>query len=231
MSVSISTMSIHGTACALHRWTPQSAPRGVVVLYHGLGAHAQYPTVRYAAELLCENGFAVHALDMPGHGESSGVRGLLTSAVAVENIGLAVARHAATAHRSLPLFLMGSSMGGAIALAVSRRSPGVAGVVLLAPMLMLDNSLWLRRVLAAAACLAPSLAAIPSSATSASNQYRDWDRRRECEDDELTYKGMLRLASASACLELAARTCASTQSTATTAPRASRRAPAPGTLR
>jgi alpha-beta hydrolase superfamily lysophospholipase len=200
-------MSVRGTACALHRWTPGSTPRAVVVLYHGLGAHAQFPTVRHAAELLSEHGFAVLALDMPGHGASAGERGLLASAGAVEDIGLLVARHAADAHPSLPLFLMGSSMGGAIALAVSRRSPGVAGVVLLAPMLMLDTPLWLGYVLALAACLAPSLAAIPSSATSASRQYRDLDRRWECEEDPLSYKGKLRLASASACVELAARTC------------------------
>jgi len=125
------------------------------------------PTVHYSAELLCEgicvccaasqqsptptpppatpypqNGFAVDALDMPGHGESAGVRGLMTSAGAVEDLGLVVARNAAHTYGSLPLFLLGSSMGGAIALAVSRKIAGVAGVVLLAPMLMLDTPLW-----------------------------------------------------------------------------------------
>ena len=66
---------------------------------------------------------------------------------------------------------------------------------------------WQRHALRLAACFAPTLAAIPSSATSARRQYRDPERREECEVDELTYKGKLRLASASTCLELAARTC------------------------
>jgi len=49
-----SILTIGGCACVLHRWTPKAPPRAVVVLYHGLGAHALYPTVRYSAELLCE---------------------------------------------------------------------------------------------------------------------------------------------------------------------------------
>lgn len=207
VSPSSSVVVLDGCSCVLHRWTPRTEPlRGAAVVLHGLGAHALYPTVKYAAELLCERGLAVHALDLPGHGESAGLRGLLPSATALEDAGLLVARRAAAAHPEIPLFLLGSSMGGALALAVSRRIPRVAGVVLLAPMLMLDVPPWQRIMLRLGACLAPSLAAIPSSATSPSHQYRDLERRRECTEDELTYKGKLRLGSASTCVELAART-------------------------
>src|SRR4030095_5816637 len=51
------------------------APRGVVVLVHGLGEHAgRYDHV---ARRLNSWGFAVRGYDQYGHGESDGVRGAL----------------------------------------------------------------------------------------------------------------------------------------------------------
>ena len=48
-------------------------PRGRIGIVHGLGDHA----ARYShvAEELAQHGFAVEALDLPGHGKSYGVRG------------------------------------------------------------------------------------------------------------------------------------------------------------
>lgn len=66
------------------------------------------------------------AADLPGHGASPGIRGCLDGADHLVKCGLAVAEHGAALCRSssasdkdLPLFLVGSSMGGTIALAVA----------------------------------------------------------------------------------------------------------------
>lgn len=240
-SPTTNTIDLQGTPCALHTWEASSSPhdnqpptpRGVCVIYHGFLAHGRYPTVRYAAELLASNGFIVVAADLPGHGASPGMRGYLDGADHLIRCGLAVAEHGAalcrrsgTSGNPLPLFLVGSSMGGTIALAValelSKKQkkkgkndssgddsllPEVAGVVLLAPMLALDVATPLRHVLYGIACIPMVSTAllIPSSSTSAEKQYRDGAKRKECEDDPLAVNtgGKIRPASASTCVELA----------------------------
>jgi pimeloyl-ACP methyl ester carboxylesterase len=51
---------------------PEAAPRGVVLLGHGLGADRTHPSVRLPAELLVERfGLAAVAPDLPRHGARS----------------------------------------------------------------------------------------------------------------------------------------------------------------
>lgn len=76
------TIQIQGLECCIHTWNStakeHSHPRGLVVFYHGFLAHGRYPTVRYAAEWLATNHqYIVVAADMPGHGQSAGLRGYL----------------------------------------------------------------------------------------------------------------------------------------------------------
>lgn len=185
--------------------------RGIAVVYHGFGAHSLYPTVRYASSLLAEHGLMVYGLDLPGHGASPGKRGLLTSVEDMIDDGIAVARYAAGDNvgrrdegtededeydEMLPLFLVGSSMGGAMALAVSSRIPSmVRGVIMLAPMLSLNVSPRSRMALSWLNAILPHVPIIPSSATRPEMQYRDSERRAECERNTLTYKGKLRCVS------------------------------------
>ena len=61
-----------------------------------------------AAEVLAAGGFAVCSPDMPGHGESDGLRGFLLSSEALEEDGEAFAREARRLKPGLPLFLAGS---------------------------------------------------------------------------------------------------------------------------
>jgi len=48
-------------------------PRGRIAIIHGLGDHAA--RYRHVAEELAFHGFAVEAIDLPGHGKSTGTRG------------------------------------------------------------------------------------------------------------------------------------------------------------
>ncbi|GKY96143.1 hypothetical protein MPSEU_000574300 [Mayamaea pseudoterrestris] len=134
---------------------PTVASSVVVVLYHGFLAHGNYPTVRYAAEMLAAAGYIIIAADLPGHGKSSGLRGYLAPPDELVQTGIDIARYASTLvpnyDKNTKMFLMGSSLGGAMALAVAhqmqqhqnqqqdtqRTTTALAGVVLLAPMLRL----------------------------------------------------------------------------------------------
>ena len=204
-----STLITRDIECALYKWSPPKKDgkdariRGVAVVYHGFGAHSLYPTVRYASSLLAESGLLVYGLDFPGHGASPGKRGLIKSVDDLIDDGIAVALHAKTDsskrgdYKQLPLFLVGSSMGGAIALAVANAindsvNDTVNGVVMLAPMLSLSVGSTARKALGWLNTLVPTVPLIPSAATSPEMQYRDADRRAECERNTLTYKGSMR---------------------------------------
>lgn len=139
----------------------------------------------------------VYGLDFPGHGASPGTRGLLTGVDDLIEDGVAIAKHAVADSSKdgpeLPLFLVGSSMGGAISLAVANKCPEIVkGVVMLAPMLSLSVGSMQRKALGWLNAIVPTVPLIPSSSTNPDQQYRDPEKRAECERNTLTYKGNLR---------------------------------------
>jgi caffeoylshikimate esterase len=204
---SSATVLIREMDCHVHKWNVDGTkkPRALCVLYHGFLAHGNYPTVRYAAEFLAQADYSVIAVDMPGHGKSPGLRGYLERSDTVTADGITIATYATTlVDETCKLILIGSSMGGAIALSVAQKMHDmVAGVVLLAPMLKLNVSTVEHSLLTGLAWMMPTYALIPSSATSAEKQYRDPKKRQECEEDALTVSGAkLRTASALSCVDI-----------------------------
>jgi acylglycerol lipase len=115
-------------------WLPEGAPTGVLLLCHGLGEHA----ARYAnvVEALLPDGWAVYGLDHRGHGRSAGRRAHLDAyADWLADFDL-FRREVAAHHPGLPVFLLGHSMGGQIALAYALAHPDdLQGLVLSAPAL------------------------------------------------------------------------------------------------
>lgn len=158
------------------------------------------------------------AADLPGHGASPGLRGYLASPDEVIGCGLDVARYASAKYDTSKLFLLGSSMGGTIALNVARQlqqadasplssSSQLAGVIMLAPMLQLSVGTVAQYLLRGLSSVVSTWEVIPSSSTSMDKQYRDPEKRRECEEDEYrNLSGHIRVGSASTCVELAAST-------------------------
>ncbi|HVH11484.1 MAG TPA: lysophospholipase, partial [Longimicrobium sp.] len=117
-------------------WLPEGEPRAIVLVSHGHGEHGG----RYGelARHLAERGMAVHAIDHRGHGRSGGTRGH------VDRFGQYVAdletwRRAVTADVpvDIPVFLLGHSLGGLIAIRHLQTHPeaGFRGAVLSAPLL------------------------------------------------------------------------------------------------
>ena len=118
-------------------WHPAGAPRGVLIVVHGLLDHGS----RYAAfaEELVGRGFAVYALDLRGHAHSEGGRVWVKHFDEyLEDLDVLLARVRA-AEPGRPVFLFGHSMGGAIVtLFTVTRKPDVAGVVLSGAALGID---------------------------------------------------------------------------------------------
>ncbi|MGF6646726.1 lysophospholipase [Paraburkholderia sp. GAS82] len=125
-----------GTELPLYRWPAVGGRRATVALVHGLAEHAG----RYAALAgrLNAAGIELLAIDLRGHGSAPGKR------VRIERFDDylldAEALLSVAAHDNAPLFLMGHSMGGAIAaLYAIERLPGsghkLAGLILSSPAL------------------------------------------------------------------------------------------------
>ncbi|BCN50959.1 MULTISPECIES: alpha/beta hydrolase [Prescottella] len=123
---------VHGTRIVYDVWRPDGPPSGILLLAHGLGEHAR--RYDHVVERLVGLGLVVYAPDHRGHGRSGGKRIELhdwseflddlhrLSAVAIaENPGL-------------QRFLLGHSMGGAIALSYALdHQDELSGLILSAP--------------------------------------------------------------------------------------------------
>jgi alpha-beta hydrolase superfamily lysophospholipase len=131
------TAAADGVRLAERRWPPGGTVRGTVQLVHGLSEHAgRYERL---ARALTAQGLAVAALDQRGHGrtaESTGPGGFGEGASSdavlydVRDLG----QRLAADHPGVPAFLLGHSLGSAVALASAERDgAGLAGLVLSGP--------------------------------------------------------------------------------------------------
>lgn len=123
-----------GLTLACHHRAPVAAPRGHVVVLHGMGEHGSSLPHRNLAGHLGAAGFAVYGFDWRGHGRSDGRRMHADSWRDLRNDLRAfmdlVQRHAPDG----PLFLVGLSLGGLLALNYALHHPlGLRGVVAVAP--------------------------------------------------------------------------------------------------
>jgi alpha-beta hydrolase superfamily lysophospholipase len=96
-------------------WTPDTAPRGVVVLSHGLGEHAR--RYDHVAERFGQAGLVTYALDHRGHGRSGGKRVRVRSIDEYTGDFDTLVKIAAAEHPGLKRIVLGHSMGGGIVFA------------------------------------------------------------------------------------------------------------------
>ena len=102
--------STKGIRIFVRSWLPESAPRAVVVICHGLNSHSgQY---RWPSEQLCASGLAVYALDLRGRGKSEGERFIVEDLQDWASDVAATVSLAKSRHTGLPVFLLGHSAGG-----------------------------------------------------------------------------------------------------------------------
>jgi alpha-beta hydrolase superfamily lysophospholipase len=115
------------------RWWPVSNPRAIVVVAHGFGEHGgAYAHVAQAVGQAVDADFL--AVDFRGHGRSPGRRGVVRKyEELVEDLRASVV-WARRRRPDLPVFVMGHSNGGQVALRLALGPlDGVAGVVVSNP--------------------------------------------------------------------------------------------------
>ncbi|HEY8258557.1 MAG TPA: lysophospholipase [Gemmatimonadales bacterium] len=109
-------------------WRPSGAPKAVVVNLHGLGDHSGlYPTL---VDHLVGREMVVQSFDLRGNGRSAGARGYIEQWRDYRDDLAGFLALATRDDPGRPLFLLGNSLGGLIALEFALQSPaGLRGVI------------------------------------------------------------------------------------------------------
>ncbi|MEV0551024.1 lysophospholipase [Nocardia salmonicida] len=178
----------HGGKIAWRAWQPETAPRAVVVLVHGVAEHSG--RYEYVSTTLTDAGFAVYALDHIGHGLSEGAAANIGSMQgAADNVATLLGL-AGAAHPGIPRFLLGHSMGSLVVLHLATRGPlDVAGIIVSAPPLDIPLGNPIQRLAAPLLTrLAPNLGVLTLDSSTIS---RDPAVVRAYDDDPLVFRGKL----------------------------------------
>ncbi len=120
-----------GLSIVAVEWRPETVPKAVIALVHGVGEH--YRRYEGMAAWYAERGLATIAFDLPGHGKSGGKRGHSSYAAIGKEIDRLVAE-ARSRFPGLPVVLYGHSLGGALSLNwLLERGDAVAMAVIGSP--------------------------------------------------------------------------------------------------
>ncbi|MFO7850525.1 MAG: alpha/beta hydrolase [Spirochaetia bacterium] len=183
-----------GTPRFFRTWSPDTDPKGIVVISHGYAEHSgRYEA--FAHRLLAEN-FAVWAHDHYGHGRSEGSRALIKR-IELAAVDLVTAMETASAlYNEKPLFLYGHSMGGAIAaLAAIENQDLLSGIIFSAAAIriMHTSPAPVRAVARLMRLFSPALPLIPFHIEHLS---KSEDVIEAYRNDPLTYTGKMKVAMA-----------------------------------
>lgn len=120
--------SSNGIKIFVRSWQPESAPRGVIAICHGVNSHGgQY---LWVGEQFAAAGFAVFALDLRGRGKSDGERFYVENVAEYVSDVTALIELAKSRHPGLPVYLLGHSAGGVVSATYVLENPsGVAGFI------------------------------------------------------------------------------------------------------
>ncbi|KAK7271251.1 hypothetical protein RJT34_26989 [Clitoria ternatea] len=184
-------------------WLPERVPLKAIVCYcHG---YADTCTFYFegVARKLASSGYGVFALDYPGFGLSDGLHGYIPS---FENLVNDVVEHFSKIkeqkkYQYLPSFLLGESMGGAIALKIHFKQPTAwDGAALIAPLCKFAEDMiphWLvKQILIGVAKVLPKTKLVPQKEEVKENIYRDVNKRKLAPYNVLLYKDKPRLGTA-----------------------------------
>jgi alpha-beta hydrolase superfamily lysophospholipase len=138
---------VKGRKIVWRSWSPagDQPVKGVVTLAHGYGEHSG--RYAYVASRLTAEGYAVYAPDHNAHGRSKGKRGRVSLAAATTDLHQMIVTVSIARHPDVPQFLLGHSMGGAIALRYAiTHQDRLAGLVVSAPLAAVDGGPALKAV-------------------------------------------------------------------------------------
>jgi lysophospholipase len=175
-----------GRRIMFRSWLPDNRPDPVAVIAHGYGEHGG----RYAhvAARLNEAGYAVYVPDHHGHGRSDGPRGRISLHDAIEDLSRII-ELAAGRNPDCELFLLGHSMGGALALRYAMvRQERLNGLVLISPLAQVDGLHTVRRLGRILSRIAPN---VPLKRIDPKLVSRDPAVCRSYAQDPLVYHGSI----------------------------------------
>jgi alpha-beta hydrolase superfamily lysophospholipase len=135
---------VGGLNLYLQSWRPDGDPVAALAVLHGVGEHSgRYQNL---VDYLVPRGYAVYGFDLRGHGRSPGRRGYINSWEELRGDVGSFLRHVSRAegiNEDRPLFLVGHSFGGLIALEFAlfdgHPRPRLGGVVVSAPALSVEG--------------------------------------------------------------------------------------------
>jgi len=133
----------HGRKIHTYIWKPQGQPRGLVFLSHGY-AERLFPYYERVAKAGAAQGLLCFGHDHTGHGLSQGER---VQVAGMDEYIKPVIEHSnnmVSQYPDTPLYILGHSMGGLIALLTvleTQASNMFSGLVLMGPLIELDPNL------------------------------------------------------------------------------------------
>jgi alpha-beta hydrolase superfamily lysophospholipase len=125
-------LGVRGVSLFYQAWQPKEPAKAVVALVHGLGEHCdRYSTVVSA---LTKAGYLLYGFDNQGHGRSGGQRGHIEHWQDYRDNTQRFIQLIRQQEPTLPLFILGHSLGGLIVLDYALQSPNeFKGVIISGP--------------------------------------------------------------------------------------------------
>ena len=171
-------------------WLPDSGIRAIVMLCHGIAEHCG--RYRELISSLSTAGCGVYAVDHIGHGRSPGLRCYIDSFDELVDPIVSLRSYIKNHHPETPVFVLGHSMGGLIALTYALRdSHRISGCIVSGPAIAPPEPIplvqrWLIRLLSR---FLPRLGALKLDASGIS---RDPEVIAAYRNDPLVYTGSIR---------------------------------------
>lgn len=184
-------------------WLPRegTATKAALFFCHGYGDTCTF-FFEGIAKRIAAAGYAVYAMDYPGFGLSYGLHGYIASFDGmVEHVIEQYSRIKGRKEvRGLPHFLLGQSMGGAVALKVHLKQPKEwDGVLLVAPMCKISEDVTppapVLKALSILSCLLPEAKLFPQKDIG-DLAFRDPSKRKVAEYNAISYTQQMRLRTA-----------------------------------
>lgn len=127
-SFSANSKSKDGIEFFVRGWEPDTKPKAVIALIHGLGEHSG--RYEHVAQAMTDAGYVLASFDLRGHGKSTGVRGHFPSLDAVMQDIHDFFIFLSQRHPELPQFIYGHSLGGLLTLTYAlKKKPKLKGVI------------------------------------------------------------------------------------------------------
>jgi len=121
-----------GLALPYRSWMPSATPRAIIIALHGFNDYSHF--FEDPAQFFAAQGIASYAYDQRGFGASP-FRGRWFTTDSYIADARAFSQLIAKRHPGVPIYVLGESMGGAVAMSLvaEHETPWISGVILSAP--------------------------------------------------------------------------------------------------